>query len=228
MRKRLTALLLSFVMLLTMLPVTVSAEGAEETGGGTATGHVLDISYGDITITNDGFTYYVADDTNVRSYTWAAGEARKVTITGTSVGDAETPTPAHIVRIMDGNPEITLDNVMIEHPNVFFGDKNKGYSDEIKKCAYAPGIVLMSGTATLALKGSNAITGSNQGPAVQINKDAVLTIKDSGDGDGVLVAESRNHVAAIGAPRANKFALNGKENRIMLVLVAVSLLLKAA
>ena len=34
MRKRLTALLLSFVMLLTMLPVTVSAEGAEETGGG--------------------------------------------------------------------------------------------------------------------------------------------------------------------------------------------------
>lgn len=36
MRKRLTALLLSFVMLLTMLPVTVSAEGAEETGGGTA------------------------------------------------------------------------------------------------------------------------------------------------------------------------------------------------
>lgn len=32
MRKRLTALLLSFVM----LPVTVSAEGAEETGGGTA------------------------------------------------------------------------------------------------------------------------------------------------------------------------------------------------
>ena len=217
MRKRLTALLLSFVMLLTMLPVTVSAEGAEETGGGTATGHVLDISYGDITITNNGFTYYVADDADAtqvqeKTYNWVGGEKHKLTITGMSVGDTETPTPAHIVRIMDGDPEITLDNVMIEHPNVFFGDKNKGYSDEIKKCAYAPGIVLMSGTATLALKGSNAITGSNQGPAVQINKDAVLTIKDSGDGDGVLVAESRNHVAAIGAPRANKFALNGKGN----------------
>lgn len=212
MRKRLTALLLSFVMLLTMLPVTVSAEGAEETGGGTATGHVLDISYGDITITDEGFTYYVAGDTNVRSYTWAADEEHKVTITGKSVGDAATPTPAHIVEIMGGNPEITLDNVTIEHPNVFFGDKNKGYSDEIGAYAYVPGIVLMSGTATLALKGSNAITGSNQGPAVQINKDAVLTIKDSGDGDGILAAESRNHVAAIGAPRANKFALNGKGN----------------
>ena len=210
MRKRLTALLLSFVMLLTMLPVTVSAEGAEETGGGTATGHVLDISYGDITITDDGFTYYVAGDTNVRSYTWAADEEHKVTITGKSVGDAATPTPAHIVEIMGGNPEITLDNVTIEHPNVFFGDKNKGYSDEIRAYAYVPGIVLMSGTATLVLKGTNAITGSNQGPAVQINKDAVLTIKDSGTGDGVLVARTadNNNTAAIGAPRDKNYAIN--------------------
>ena len=138
MRKRLTALLLSFVMLLTMLPVTVSAEGAEETGGGTATGHVLDISYGDITITNGGFTYYVADDTTAKSYTWAEGEEHKVTITGTSVGDAATPTPAHIVEIMGGNPEITLDNVTIKHPNVFFGDKNKGYSDEIRAYVSSP------------------------------------------------------------------------------------------
>ena len=210
MRKRLTALLLSFVMLLTMLPVTVSAEGAEETGGGTATGHVLDISYGDITITDEGFTYYVAGDTNVRSYTWAADEEHKVTITGKSVGDAATPTPAHIVEIMGGNPEITLDNVTIEHPNVFFGDKNKGYSDEIRAYAYVPGIVLMSGTATLVLKGTNAITGSNQGPAVQINKDAVLTIKDSGTGDGVLVARTadNNNTAAIGAPRDKNYAIN--------------------
>lgn len=210
MRKRLTALLLSFVMLLTMLPVTVSAEGAEETGGGTATGHVLDISYGDITITNDGFTYYVADDTTAKSYTWAADEEHKVTITGKSVGDAATPTPAHIVEIMGGNPEITLDNVTIEHPNVFFGDKNKGYSDEIRAYAYVPGIVLMSGTATLVLKGTNAITGSNQGPAVQINKDAVLTIKDSGTGDGVLVARTadNNNTAAIGAPRDKNYAIN--------------------
>ena len=210
MRKRLTALLLSFVMLLTMLPVTVSAEGAEETGGGTATGHVLDISYGDITITDDGFTYYVADDTTAKSYTWAEGEEHKVTITGKSVGDAATPTPAHIVEIMGGNHEITLDNVTIEHPNVFFGDKNKGYSDEIRAYAYVPGIVLMSGTATLVLKGTNAITGSNQGPAVQINKDAVLTIKDSGAGDGVLVARTagNNNTAAIGAPRDKNYAIN--------------------
>lgn len=215
MRKRLTALLLSFVMLLTMLPVTVSAEGAEETGGGTATGHVLDISYGDITITNDGFTYYVADDADAtqvqeKTYNWVGGEAHKVTITGTSVGDAATPTPAHIVEIMGGNPEITLDNVTIEHPNVFFGDKKKGYSDEIRAYAYVPGIVLMSGTATLVLKGTNAITGSNQGPAVQINKDAVLTIKDSGTGDGVLVARTadNNNTAAIGAPRDKNYAIN--------------------
>lgn len=215
MRKRLTALLLSFVMLLTMLPVTVSAEGAEETGGGTATGHVLDISYGDITITNGGFTYYVADDADAtqvqeKTYNWVGGEAHKVTITGKSVGDAATPTPAHIVEIMGGNPEITLDNVTIEHPNVFFGDKNKGYSDEIRAYAYVPGIVLMSGTATLVLKGTNAITGSNQGPAVQINKDAVLTIKDSGTGDGVLVARTadNNNTAAIGAPRDKNYAIN--------------------
>ena len=204
MRKRLTALLLSFVMLLTMLPVTVSAEGAEETGGGTATGHVLDISYGDITITNNGFTYYVAEDTDAtqvqeKTYNWVEGEKRKVTITGRSVGDAATPTPAHIVKIMSGNPEITLDNVTIEHPNVVI--------------AGTPGIVLMSGTATLALKGKNVITGSNQGPAVQINKDAELTIKDSGEGDGILVAESRNNTTAIGAPRYNSFALNTNGNK---------------
>ena len=217
MRKRLTALLLSFVMLLTMLPVTVSAEGAEETGGGTATGHVLDISYGDITITDDGFTYYVADDADAtqvqeKTYNWVGGEEHKVTITGMSVGDAATPTPAHIVKIMSGDPEITLDNVTIEHPDVNFGRET---SAELKAYANAPGIVLMAGKATLALKGSNAITGSNQSPAVQINKDAVLTIKDSGEGDGILVAESRNHTTAIGAPRYNSFALNtkgGKDN----------------
>ena len=205
MRKRLTALLLSFVMLLTMLPVTVSAEGAEETGGGTATGHVLDISYGDITITNEGFTYYVADDADAtqvqeKTYNWVGGEEHKVTITGRSVGDAATPTPAHIVKIMDGDPEITLDNVTIEHPK-----------DAIIN--FAPGIVLMAGKATLALKGNNAITGSSQSPAVQINKDAVLTIKDSGEGDGILVAESRNNTTAIGAPRYNSLALNTKGNK---------------
>lgn len=205
MRKRLTALLLSFVMLLTMLPVTVSAEGAEETGGGTATGHVLDISYGDITITNEGFTYYVADDADAtqvqeKTYNWVGGEEHKVTITGRSVGDAATPTPAHIVKIMDGDPEITLDNVTIEHPK-----------DAIIN--FAPGIVLMAGKATLALKGNNAITGSSQSPAVQINKDAVLTIKDSGEGDGILVAESRNNTTAIGAPRHNSLALNTKGNK---------------
>ena len=205
MRKRLTALLLSFVMLLTMLPVTVSAEGAEETGGGTATGHVLDISYGDITITNNGFTYYVADDADAtqvqeKTYNWVGGEEHKVTITGRSVGDAATPTPAHIVKIMDGDPEITLDNVTIEHPK-----------DAIIN--FAPGIVLMAGKATLALKGNNAITGSSQSPAVQINKDAVLTIKDSGEGDGILVAESRNNTTAIGAPRYNSLALNTKGNK---------------
>ena len=201
MRKRLTALLLSFVMLLTMLPVTVSAEGAEETGGGTATGHVLDISYGDIIITNEGFTYYVADDTAImQSYTWKENEKHKVTITGTSVGDADSKTLAHFVMIRGGDPEITLDNVTIEHPK-----------DAIIN--FAPGIVLMAGKATLALKGNNAITGSNQGPAVQINKDAELTIKDSGDGDGILAAESRNNATAIGAPRYNSFALNPKGNK---------------
>ena len=205
MRKRLTALLLSFVMLLTMLPVTVSAEGAEETAGGAVTGHVLDISYGDITITNGGFTYYVADDADAtqvqeKTYNWVGGEEHKVTITGRSVGDAATPTPAHIVKIMDGDPEITLDNVTIEHPK-----------DAIIN--FAPGIVLMAGKATLALKGNNAITGSSQSPAVQINKDAVLTIKDSGEGDGILVAESRNNTTAIGAPRYNSLALNTKGNK---------------
>lgn len=147
MRKRLTALLLSFVMLLTMLPVTVSAEGAEEAAGGAVTGHVLDISYGDITITNNGFTYYVADDADAtqvqeKTYNWVGGEEHKLTITGMSVGDAATPTPAHIVKIMGGDPEITLDNVTIEHPGVNFG---KETSAELKAYANAPGIVLMAG-----------------------------------------------------------------------------------
>ena len=216
MRKRLTALLLSFVMLLTMLPVTVSAEGAEETGGGTATGHVLDISYGDITITNYGFTYYVADDADAtqvqeKTYNWVGGEAHKVTITGTSIGTEEPKTPAHVVKITGNDSdslEITLNNVTIKHPTEYLGN----FAD-IKKYASAPGIVLMEGNATLVLKGNNAITGSNQGPAVQINKDAVLTIKDSGDGDGVLVArtDNNNQTAAIGAPR-NKgtYAPNGQ------------------
>lgn len=217
MRKRLTALLLSFVMLLTMLPVTVSADETEGTEGGTANGHVLDISYGDITITNGGFTYYVADDADAtqvqeKTYNWGADEAHKVTITGKSIGTEEPKTPAHIVKIMSGDPEITLDNVTIEHPDVNFG---KETSAELKAYAYVPGIVLMSGTATLALKGSNAITGSNQGPAVQINKDAVLTIKDSGTGDGVLVARTagNNNTPAIGAPRNNTYAINPNTNK---------------
>ena len=229
MRKRLTALLLSFVMLLTMLPVTMSADETEGTEGGTATGaatsHVLDISYGDITITNGGFTYYVADDTDPaqvqqKTYQWETGEEHKLTITGASIGDAATPTPAHIVEIMSGDPEITLDNVTIEHPNVNFGDGKK-YNEEIRKYAYIPGIVLMSGSATLALKGNNAITGSNMGPAVQINKDAVLTIKDSGAGDGVLVARtaSNNNTAAIGAPRnAGTFAAKAQRSGGKLII----------
>lgn len=215
MRKRLTALLLSFVMLLTMLPVTVSAEGAEETGGGTATGHVLDISYGDITITNEGFTYYVADDADAtqvqeKTYNWVGGEEHKLTITGTSVGVKESKTPAHVVKITGNdsdNLEITLDNVKIEHPNAFI--------------AFTPGIVLMSGNATLALRGDNVITGSSQGPAVQINKDAVLTIKDSGEDNGVLVArtEGNNQTSAIGAPRGSgKFATKDQRSGGKLII----------
>ena len=90
------ALLLSFAMLLTMLPVTVSAEGAE---GGAAIGHVLDISYGNITITNDGFTYYVADDTSVHTYTWVEGEEHKLTITGSSTDDLANKKPPNMLTI---------------------------------------------------------------------------------------------------------------------------------
>lgn len=169
---------------------------------------MLDISYGDITITNDGFTCYVADDTDPaqvqqKTYQWETGEEHKLTITGTSVGTEEPKTPAHVVKITGNdsdNLEITLDKVTIE---------NK------KEPNNTPGIVLMSGSATLALKGNNAITGSNMSPAVQINKGAVLTIKDSGDGDGVLVARTvgNNNTAAIGAPRNNTYAINPKTNK---------------
>lgn len=191
MRKRLTALLLSFVMLLTMLPVTVSAEGAEETGGGTATGHVLDISYGDITITNDSFTYYVADDTTAKSYTWAEGEEHKVTITGSTGNDVkETAEKNNQIIIEGGNPEVTLGGVSIKaykHDGNSLSPKNESLNGR-------PGILLQRGKATLVLQGDNVVQGSYFRPGVLVNNGTTLTI----EGDGTLTTRGGGQHAGIG------------------------------
>ena len=196
MRKRLTALLLSFVMLLTMLPVTVSAEGAEETGGGTATGHVLDISYGDITITNDGFTYYVADDADAtqvqeKTYNWVGGEAHKVTITGSTGNDVkETAEKNNQIIIEGGNPEVTLGGVSIKaykHDGNSLSPKNESLNGR-------PGILLQSGKATLVLQGDNVVQGSYFRPGVLVNNGTTLTI----EGDGTLTTRGGGQHAGIG------------------------------
>lgn len=196
MRKRLTALLLSFVMLLTMLPVTVSAEGAEETGGGTATGHVLDISYGDITITNDGFTYYVADDADAtqvqeKTYNWVGGEAHKVTITGSTGNDVkETAEKNNQIIIEGGNPEVALGGVSIKaykHDGNSLSPKNESLNGR-------PGILLQSGRATLVLQGDNVVQGSYFRPGVLVNNGTTLTI----EGDGTLTTRGGGQHAGIG------------------------------
>lgn len=196
MRKRLTALLLSFVMLLTMLPVTVSAEGAEETGGGTATGHVLDISYGDITITNDGFTYYVADDADAtqvqeKTYNWVGGEAHKVTITGSTGNDVkETAEKNNRIIIEGGDPEVTLDGVSIKaykHDGNNLSPKNDSLNAR-------SGVWLQSGSATLVLQGDNVVQGSYFHPGVWVDGGTTLTIK----GDGTLTTRGGGQHAGIG------------------------------
>ena len=196
MRKRLTALLLSFVMLLTMLPVTVSAEGAEETGGGTATGHVLDISYGDITITDGGFTYYVAGDTNVQSYTWAAGEEHKVTITGSTGNDVKaTAKKNNQIIIKSGNPEVTLGGVIIKaykHDGNDLRPQNGSLNSR-------PGVWLQSGSATLVLQGDNVVQGSYFRPGVLVNNGTTLTI----EGDGTLTTRGGGQHAGIGGQGGN-------------------------
>ena len=196
MRKRLTALLLSFVMLLTMLPVTVSADETEGTEGGTATGHVLDISHGDITITSNGFTYYVADDTNVRSYTWAAGEAHKVTIMGSTGNDVkETAEKNNQIIIEGGDPEVTLDGVSIK---AYKHDGNR-LSPQNGSLNGRPGVWLQSGSATLVLQGDNVVQGSYFRPGVWVDSGTTLTIK----GDGTLTTRGGGQHAGIGGQGGN-------------------------
>ena len=201
MRKRLTALLLSFVMLLTMLPVTVSAEGAEETGGGTATGHVLDISHGDITITNDGFTYYVADDADAtqvqeKTYNWVGGEEHKVTITGSTGNDVKaTAKKNNQIIIKSGNPEVTLGGVIIKaykHDGNDLRPQNGSLNSR-------PGVWLQSGSATLVLQGDNVVQGSYFRPGVLVNNGTTLTI----EGDGTLTTRGGGQHAGIGGQGGN-------------------------
>ena len=201
MRKRLTALLLSFVMLLTMLPVTVSAEGAEETGGGTATGHVLDISHGDITITNDGFTYYVADDADAtqvqeKTYNWVGGEEHKLTITGSTGNDVKaTAKKNNQIIIKSGNPEVTLGGVIIKaykHDGNNLSPKNGSLNSR-------PGVWLQSGSATLVLQGDNVVQGSYFRPGVLVNNGTTLTI----EGDGTLTTRGGGQHAGIGGQGGN-------------------------
>ena len=192
------ALLLSFVMLLTMVPVTVLAEG---TAGGTAGGavteeHVLNIGYGDITITKDGFTYYVADDTDMQSYTWKENEEHKLTITGSTGNDVKQAAEKNNrIIIENGDPEVTLDGVAIK---AYKHDGN-GLSPANGALNSRPGIWLKSGTATLVLQGDNVVQGSYFRPGIYVSSGTTLTI----EGDGTLTTRGGGQHAGIGGQGRN-------------------------
>ena len=216
-RKRAFSLLLALVMICSLLPTAaLAAEFFTQqimpvngpTHAAPADG-TLDISKGAIIITetgysqgkliydkNNGYSVVGEENAKITETEWTDDE-HALTITGSYTGSTESDT-SNTILIMGGSPTITLNNVTI-------------YQEHNSTIPRAPGLVLTSGssaespnTATLVLVGTNNLTGADQAPGVQINKDAVLTIQ----GDGTLNATGRNNAAGIGTPRYNPFAIN--------------------
>ena len=162
--------------------------------------NTLDIAFGSITVSagtgeNSSKTVYTQGEKTI-----SVDADTTVTITGTYEYSADNA-DEHYIRIEGGSPTIELKDLTIIHNAGSVG------SNDVK---HRPAIVLMSGTdsanntATLILSGTNTLSGANQAPAVQINKNATLTIQ----GDGTLNATGTNNVSAIGAPRNNAYAIN--------------------
>ena len=170
----------------------------------------LDIAYGSIIITETGYAQGIHKFTDRSGYSVVDEEGNaveeipytgEITLSGTNIATAADSKHVIIVEGKAAAPTgnetpltITLDDVCID--NTSAGN-------------YIPAFVLMSGYATLDLEGENVLVGAPQAPAVQINKDATLTI----DGDGSLDARSSNHTAGIGVPRNNAFAINPNNGR---------------
>ena len=154
--------------------------------------NTLDIALGSITVSagtgeNSSQTVYTQGEKTI-----SVDANTTVTITGTDEYSANNAVE-HYIRIEGGSPTIELKDLTI-----------------IQNGSFTPAIVLMSGTdtanntATLILSGTNTLSGASQAPAVQINKNATLTIQ----GEGTLNATGTNNVSAIGAPRHNNYAIN--------------------
>lgn len=198
MKKRLLVITLILSMLFTLSPAVVMADGTAgsgpaaegEQGGGTE----LDIGNGFIVISNDGYkqaaTLDGLQDAQVTS--WPEDEENHaVTITGSYTYTAENNAGYYVtVAEKTENVSITLKNVTIDL---------KFQADAL---ICRPAIALQVGAkVTLTLEGENALTGANQGNAVQVPKDAELII----DGTGSLTAKATNHTSAIGVPRGFQY-----------------------
>lgn len=209
MTKKLVSCILVVCMLLSMLPtmawatepvVASSTDLDDPVASGTDLPKgTLDIANGSILITDTGYTqgihkykarsgFYIVDgnENPVTETPYTGG----ITIKGTSI---ENHDDVRCVIILEGTAKktITLNGVTIDN-------------GEDKDGTYMPAFVLMQGTADLVLVGDNNLTGADQAPAVQINKNATLTIK----GTGSLVATGRNQAAGIGVPRDKSFAID--------------------
>ena len=172
----------------------------------------LDIAYGSIIITETGYAQGIHKFTDRSGYSLVDEEGNaveeipytgEITISGTNIAtDAES---RYVIMVEGKATEptgsetpltITLDDVRMENNDADSGSR-------------VPAFLLMSGYATLDLEDDNVLVGTPQAPAVQINKDATLTI----DGDGSLDASTTNNTSGIGAPKLNEFAINPTTGR---------------
>lgn len=217
MTKKLISCILVVCMLLSMLPTMAWAEPVatgsdldEPVASGTdlPTG-TLDISKGSIIITDTGYTQGTHKFTDRAGYSIVDDEGNPVTETAytgeiTIIGEnvATSEASRYVIMVEGAGQTITLNNVTSKNNDADSGSK-------------VPAFVLMSGTATLKLEGTNVLVGTPQSPAVQINKDATLTITATGTGS--LDASTSNNTAAIGAPRGgnayNEFSINSAGRR---------------
>ena len=215
MTKKLVSCILVVCMLLSMLPTMAWAEPVatdsnldEPVASGTDLPKgTLDIANGSILITDTGYAQGIHKYTAGSGFSIVDGDENPVTETDytgeiTIIGEnvATSEASRYVIMVEGAGQTITLNNVTSNNNDADSGSR-------------VPAFLLLSGNATLKLKGINELVGTPQTPAVQINKDATLTIT----GPGTLNAITKNNASAIGAPRYNNFApnlANGKVDNV--------------
>lgn len=158
--------------------------------------NIFDIGLGDIVITagtdtNSGKTVYTQGDKTV-----IVSTGTEVTITGTSVTSGANSTASMII-VKGGNPTMVLDNVTV----------TKGVADSGEPVILLYGAANetdTAATATIKLEGQNSLTGGSSAPAIQINKDATLTIQRDGNLDTAV--SGGENVTSIGVGNAAQWA----------------------